>query len=105
MHQASDTRIKALAFSPLLDIMRIILIIIVFVELPLQNPGEYRRRGYLSIGKRATPVQERESSIPDFFSAFLPVTAKQENQEYREKAKKAEHRLSVTAGSSFPGSF
>lgn len=38
MDQSSGARIKALAFSPLPDIMRIILIIIiVFVELPLQN--------------------------------------------------------------------
>jgi len=36
--KSSDARIKALAFSPLSDIMRIILIIIItFVELLLQN--------------------------------------------------------------------
>ena len=35
--KSSDARIKALAFSPLSDIMRIILIIIAFVELQLQN--------------------------------------------------------------------
>ena len=81
-------RIKALAFSSLPDIMRIILIII-------RTPGygervpAYRKEGYAGIRKLYS----------GFFLSFSSGNHK------TGKSQKAEHRLSVAAGSSFPGSF